>query len=67
MNLKALELGKEGLLVLELKLKVLIMDSIHFIDTDTRRSKEWQWQNQLRWECARTCTHMYTCVHVLIA
>ena len=72
--LKALRLGKEELHVLELKLNAVITDSIHFIDlvqqllaTDTRSTKEWQWKKQLRWECAHTHTHMYICVHVLIA
>ena len=55
MDLKALELGKEELHVLERKLKALIMDCIHFIDVDqqllaagTSSTKEWQWQKQLR-------------------
>ena len=55
-DLKGLELGKEELHVLELKLKALIMDCIHFIDVvqqllaaDTRSTQEWQWQKQLRW------------------
>lgn len=54
-DLKGLELGKEELHVLELKLKALIMDCIHFIDVvqqllaaDTRSTQEWQWQKQLR-------------------
>ena len=65
---KALELGKEELHVLKLKLKALIMDCIHFIDvvqqllaTGTGSTKEWQWQKQLRWECVHTCTHTYMC------
>ena len=73
-DLKAIELVEEELHVLELKLKALIMDCIHFIDVvqqllaaSTRSTKEWQWQKQLRWECAHTHTHMYICVHVLIA
>ena len=64
-DLKAIELGKEELHVLELKLKALIMDSIHFIDVvqqllaaGTRSTKEWQWQKQLRWECAHTYTYL---------
>ena len=68
MDPKALELGKEELHVLELKLKALIMDCIHFIDVvqqllaaDTRSTKEWQWQKQLRWECVHTRTHTYMC------
>ena len=57
-DLKDLELSKEELHVLELKLKALIMDCIHFIDVvqqllgaSTVSTKEWQWQKQLRWEC----------------
>ena len=75
--LKALELGKEALHVLELEMNQRhrsSMDCIHFIDVvqqllaaGTRSTKEWQWQKQLRWECALTRTHTYTCVHVLIA
>ena len=55
MDPKALELGKEELHVLKLKLKALIMDCIHFIDVVQ------QWQKQLRWECVHTRTHTYMC------
>ena len=55
--------------MLELNLKALVMDCIHFIDVvqqllaaDTRSTKEWHWQKQLRWEYA--CA--YICVHVCI-
>ena len=54
-DLKAIQLVKEELHVLELKLKTLIMDCIHFIDVvqqqlaaGIRSIKEWQWQKQLR-------------------
>ena len=63
-DLKGLELGKEELRVLELKLKALIMDCIHLIDmvqqllaADTRSTQEWQWQKQIRW-CACVCMHV---------
>ena len=68
MDPKALELGKEELHVLELKLKALIMDCVYSIDVmqqllaaGTRSTKEWQWQKQLRWEFVHTRTHTYMC------
>ena len=69
-DLKAFELGKEELHVLDLKLKALIMNCICFIDVvqqllaaGTRSTKEWQWQKQLRWECAlHVHTRTYVCM-----
>ena len=66
-DLKGLELGKEELRVLELKLKALIMDCIHLIDmvqqllaADTRSTQEWQWQKQIRWGgCVCMCARVF--------
>ena len=68
-DLKALELGKEELHVLELKLKALIMDCIHFIDVVQQLlacSRHQEHQGVAVAEAAQVgvCTHTYTHVHM---
>ena len=67
-DLKALRLGKEELHVLELKLKALIMDCIHFIDVVQQllACSRHQEQGVAVAEAAQVgvCTHTYTHVYM---
>jgi dynein heavy chain 2 len=54
-DLKKFNLSKEDATILELKLKALILDNVHFIDvvrqlmeTQTKSTAAWQWSKQLR-------------------
>ena len=67
-ELKEGNLSKEDAAVLELKLKALILDCVHFIDvvrqlidSQTRSTSAWQWSKQLR--SAILSTHLPTYVH----